>query len=764
MVFAGITVLSNLGKGDGEVMLREIGLVKVLMIAWCSALLLLTSTQMSWAQTSIKDVPVIYNKLYQLEDAYTIIYDNLAETAKLHAFQIEFFGPDGESLAKTDIERFPLGAQIQGFSLRDPVVGFQKIHLSVISLHAGDIGDMPSAISSALALNEQNEVVVPDTENRVPIARNGSLEFEASKEPIRGQISGLYSDPDGDVLRATQSATVTPDLAAALDANGGFTLNQPSVTGSFDLPYIVTDPQNATAEATVTINLTLPDAIKFALEDASFAADKTQLNIEDKMELHIANTSTADAILSRLNILIGETQALSQTSDVSKITALKTEIDRLSNEILAAKTQAAALTFTQSLADAENQVITLKTQVTKLQRESEAGGVDITVMADAISQARQALENIEQTTRTLSPPEPITLSQIEAWEAEHATLKDQIPSTFGARFWIALAGLLILAAVALKFVISSKAKIIAIKTAEQITRTRLGLKRVAPAGVVFPASPLLATHVSTPLTASAKLAASQLQSLTGPYSVLREGYLATGRIGFAQVGVPSAEDYSFGTGFLISDRHILTNRHVFGLYGHYLMSEDDPGGIEFNAEKGSDHSDFVPFNGTPPHLISGLDVAIFTLARPVTNRKPIAFKPTEANDLDTREIIVIGYPDTHTPNDPEILSVVEDDPVFAVKRISQGQIFRHSTDTDTPFGVQASVSIDDETSFTMPAICHNASTLGGNSGSPLLDIRTGDLLGVHFAGFKVFNQKEAANLAMTVKQLTEHQDILSLNA
>ncbi|GGX71400.1 hypothetical protein GCM10011309_22000 [Litorimonas cladophorae] len=734
------------------------------MIAWGGALLLLTSAPMSWAQTSIKDVPVTYNKLYQLEDAYTIIYDNLTETAKLHAFQIEFFGPDGEILATTDIERFPLGARIQGFSLRDPIVGFQKVQLSVISLHAGDIGDMPSSISSALALNEQNEVVVPVIENRAPLARDGSFEFEASTMPIRGQISGLYSDPDGDALRATQSATVTPDLAATLDADGGFTLNRPSVTGSFDLPYVVTDPQNATAEATVTINLTLPDAIKFALEDASFAADKTRLNIQDKMDFHIANTSTEDAILSRLNILISETQVLSRASEVSKIPELKAEIDRLSSAMATAKTQAAALTFTQNLTAAENEVTTLKTQITELQRESEASGVNITVMADAISQTRQALENIEQTTQTLSPPEPITLSQIEAWEAEHATLRSQLPSTFGTRFWIAIAGLLIFAAVVLKFVMSSKAKKIAIQTTEQLTRTRLGLKRVAPAGVVFPASPLLATHVSAPLTASAKLTASQLQSLTGPYSVLREGYLATGRIGFAQVGVPSAEDYSFGTGFLISDRHVLTNRHVFGLYGHYLMSENDPGGIEFIAEKGSNHSDFVPFDGTPPRLIPSLDIAIFTLARPVTNRKPIAFKPIEADDLDTREIIVIGYPDTHTPNDPEILSVVEDDPVFAVKRISQGQIFRHSTDTDTPFGVRASVSIDDDTSFTMPAICHNASTLGGNSGSPLLDIRTGDLLGVHFAGFKVFNQKEAANLAMAVQQLTEHQDILSLNA
>jgi len=49
--------------------------------------------------------------------------------------------------------------------------------------------------------------------------------------------------------------------------------------------------------------------------------------------------------------------------------------------------------------------------------------------------------------------------------------------------------------------------------------------------------------------------------------------------------------------------------------------------------------------------------------------------------------------------------------------------------------------------------------MGGNSGSPLLDSKTGQLIGVHFAGFKVFNQEEAANLAMAIEQLTQNNDL-----
>jgi len=268
-----------------------------------------------------------------------------------------------------------------------------------------------------------------------------------------------------------------------------------------------------------------------------------------------------------------------------------------------------------------------------------------------------------------------------------------------------------------------------------------------------------AANVATPLSPAGQLTASNLQMLTGQYAALRPAYHATGRIGYAQAGKPTAEDYSFGTGFLITPNHVMTNRHVHGFYGHYLTSLEDCGGIEFIAEKDKDASDFIPFNGQPPVLLPGLDIAIYTLSRSAENRVPISRVPIPTAELEGREIAVIGYPDTHDPNNPDILAVVEDDPIFAVKRISQGHIFRHSTDNDDPYGVQVEVNEDDATKFQMTAVCHNASTLGGNSGSPILDIQTGELLGVHFAGHKVFNQKEAANLAMAIAQLTEHSDI-----
>ncbi len=244
--------------------------------------------------------------------------------------------------------------------------------------------------------------------------------------------------------------------------------------------------------------------------------------------------------------------------------------------------------------------------------------------------------------------------------------------------------------------------------------------------------------------------------LKGQYAVLKSAYRATGRIGYAQDGVPNSEDYAFGTGFLVTPNHVATNRHVHGIYGEYLTG-DDCGGIEFIAEKGKDLSDFYAFDGSAPVLIPGLDMAIYKLARPVRSRIPIRRNAIPTDDLEGREIVVIGYPDTFDPDDPELLSLLEEDPVFAVKRISQGQIFRHSTDTDSPFGVETMVAEDDENEFAMPAISHNASTMTGNSGSPILDIQTGQLLGVHFAGYKIFNKQEAANLAMAITYILEQE-------
>ena len=70
------------------------------------------------------------------------------------------------------------------------------------------------------------------------------------------------------------------------------------------------------------------------------------------------------------------------------------------------------------------------------------------------------------------------------------------------------------------------------------------LKFTDTPGVIFAASPMLAGNVAAPLAPAGQLAAAQLQMLSGPYSILKEAYLATGRIGYAQVGIPYWREFT----------------------------------------------------------------------------------------------------------------------------------------------------------------------------------------------------------------------------
>ncbi len=278
-------------------------------------------------------------------------------------------------------------------------------------------------------------------------------------------------------------------------------------------------------------------------------------------------------------------------------------------------------------------------------------------------------------------------------------------------------------------------------------------RRPEQSGVVFAGSPMVAGAVApgaAPLAPAVTMVSSGLQTLTGAYAALKPAYRATGRIGGPQEGVPTNDDVAFGTGFLVTPNHVMTNQHVWEFYKHYLAGEDC-GGIEFIAERDRDASDYVAFNGEPPVIIKDLDIAIFTLARPVTDRMPIDRIAAPAQSLDGREVVTVSYP-CPFETDETILAVVEPHPIFAVKRLSEGKIFRHSTDTDAPYGVDVPVDPAINPDKAIAAICHNASTLGGSSGAPILD-RQGRLVGVHFAGKRSFNEAEAANLAMAIDRI-----------
>jgi endonuclease G, mitochondrial len=206
------------------------------------------------------------------------------------------------------------------------------------------------------------------------------------------------------------------------------------------------------------------------------------------------------------------------------------------------------------------------------------------------------------------------------------------------------------------------------------------------------------------------------QRLTNAREQIRKPILAVGRIDL--VGHP---DYSWvGTGWLVRPNILATNRHVAEVFarrsgdaftfrlgiGRRAMSAS----IDFLREVDSEEQ--LAFRIQDVLHIEeddGPDVALLRVAG-LVNAHPIPLSMAEVSAR--QQIAVIGYParDSRIP-DQDLMEDLFGD-VYDCKRLSPGQIKEVEED----------------------ALLHDCSTLGGNSGSVLLELASGKALGIHFAG------------------------------
>ncbi|MGK7929647.1 MAG: penicillin-insensitive murein endopeptidase [Spirulina sp.] len=199
-----------------------------------------------------------------------------------------------------------------------------------------------------------------------------------------------------------------------------------------------------------------------------------------------------------------------------------------------------------------------------------------------------------------------------------------------------------------------------------------------------------------------------------------------------------------GTGWLVDENIIVTNRHVAREFATF-----DNGNFIFASNPITNriikpHIDFVEEYRDPDeaeiniddilYIDSDLDIAFLKLkggnaaVRPII---PLASTPPDSGC----EVAVIGYPaaDSHrNPLEPAKMRKIFAD-IYDVKRLQPGTI---------------TAVIDGQ-----PIFHHDCSTLGGNSGSPVLNIKTGEAVGLHFAGD--FKKQNYAISASIVKQKLE---------
>ncbi len=183
-----------------------------------------------------------------------------------------------------------------------------------------------------------------------------------------------------------------------------------------------------------------------------------------------------------------------------------------------------------------------------------------------------------------------------------------------------------------------------------------------------------------------------------------------------------------GTGWVIGadgdDRIVVTNRHVAGLVARRTVDGGgvfmrDPSQVKYGAR-----IDFKEEFGSPTQSVSTFDVAdVLYLAdttapdvalmritgQGLPSALPLAPKEASVGDL----VALIGYPAHDDRNDQHVMAQYFRD-LYNVKRYAPGRVLQ----------------------ALAPGVIlrHDCTSLGGNSGSPVIRLSDGAVVGLHFSG------------------------------
>lgn len=189
--------------------------------------------------------------------------------------------------------------------------------------------------------------------------------------------------------------------------------------------------------------------------------------------------------------------------------------------------------------------------------------------------------------------------------------------------------------------------------------------------------------------------------LTDRADVIARRLRSVGRLD-APAGTP------IGTGFVVGPAAIMTNRHVARLLARDPVIDFGAGGIAIAAA---------------PHYVSddpAIDLAVLATDPAAPLPPPLAILPAAPDTTDGRVLYAIGYP-----------ALVEDARDAAVVRaVFGGEL---GIERLQP-GLMRGLDADDPRRFA-----HDCSTLGGSSGSCLVDFETGLVCGLHYGSAPAIN-------------------------
>jgi S1-C subfamily serine protease len=172
-----------------------------------------------------------------------------------------------------------------------------------------------------------------------------------------------------------------------------------------------------------------------------------------------------------------------------------------------------------------------------------------------------------------------------------------------------------------------------------------------------------------------------------------------------------------GTGFLVADGVLATNRHVLGVltFGCEVLTAGSAQ-VVYKYEEGKLNapSDIAKIEGVAA-IHPNLDMVLLNVVK--QGRPPLTISPTTV--ATGERVVAIGYPGEDRKNNPLFLSSVFNGK-FGVKRAALGEVLD---------GIE------------VPAFFHDCSTTQGNSGSPIFSLDTARVSGIHRAGFFMYRNE-----------------------
>lgn len=179
-----------------------------------------------------------------------------------------------------------------------------------------------------------------------------------------------------------------------------------------------------------------------------------------------------------------------------------------------------------------------------------------------------------------------------------------------------------------------------------------------------------------------------------------------------------------GTGFVVGQGLLMTNRHVARLFssglGLRVVYHDGDSAIDFKRQidtPDSDRSAYLKVTGVEmvhPYW----DMALLKVDGLAADRM-LSLSETSPEELVGRNIVAVGYPAQDWRSDLAVQDRIFGG-TYNVKRLQPGTVRARAK-------VRSFENV-------VNAMTHDASTLGGNSGSAILDVDTGEVLALHFAG------------------------------